>query len=154
MTNILFDIMYTIMMTTTLSIIGFYGARFTLAVTLYIFDKLLQLIAMSNSSDGLPLPLPPPGVDELLIDLMVEYRRLLLSFFLCSCSHFYIIVLVMSMSVLLLLLLIISHYWSYTIYHHDGPHHHHHYYHHHYHYYHVMNNNVVVPLLKNTNHQE
>jgi hypothetical protein len=81
MTNILFDIMYTIMMTTTLSIIGFYGARFTLAVTLYIFDKLLRLIAISNSSDELPLPLPPPGVDELLIDLMAEYRRLLLSLF-------------------------------------------------------------------------
>ena len=81
MTKILSAIMYTIMMTTTLSIIGFYGARFTLAVALYIVDKFLRLIAISNSSDELPLPLPPPGVDELLIDLMAEYRRLLLSLF-------------------------------------------------------------------------
>ena len=58
--TILFDIMYIIMMTTTLSIIGLCSAGLTLAVTLYIVDKLLLRFVISNISDELLPPPPPP----------------------------------------------------------------------------------------------
>ena len=60
--TILFDIMYIIMMTTTLSIIGLCSAGLTLAVTLYIVDKLLLRFVISNISDELLPPPPPPGL--------------------------------------------------------------------------------------------
>ena len=58
--TILFDIIYIIMMTTTLSIIGLCSAGLTLAVTLYIVDKLLLRFVISNISDELLPPPPPP----------------------------------------------------------------------------------------------
>ncbi|OEU07478.1 hypothetical protein FRACYDRAFT_250896 [Fragilariopsis cylindrus CCMP1102] len=58
--TILFDIMYIIMMTTTLSIIGLCSAGLTLAVTLYVVDKLLLRFVISNISNELLPPPPPP----------------------------------------------------------------------------------------------
>ena len=49
------------MMTTTLSIIGLCSAGLTLAVTLYIVDKLLLRFVISNISDELLPPPPPPS---------------------------------------------------------------------------------------------